>query len=94
MVSVMEVAETLVGPSGSLGDIDVLKDEIMDALVSLGASPNADPDFDGPRRKHIYGDDEMAEQLVERYLGAVPHVGEVCVVKEAIERGLKKIGRI
>lgn len=94
MISVREVAESLTSCRASVGDINTLSECIMESLVSLGASPNADMDFGGPRRKKVYTLDEAAEQLVERYLGGIPHIGETDVIKEGIERGLKKIGRI
>lgn len=94
MISVQEVADSFAGHHGSVGDANTLRDCIIESLVSLGASPNAGWDFDGPRRKTVYTLDDAAEQLVERYLGGIPHVGEVDVIKEGIERGLKKIGRL
>ena len=94
MISVREVAESLTSCRASVGDINTLSECIMESLVSLGASPNADMDFGGPRRKKVYTLDEAAHQLAERYLGEIPppSVGETDVIKEGIERGLKKIG--
>lgn len=93
MISVQEVAESLAGAGASVGDVETLKECIMDALVSVGASPYAGTDFDGPRHKTVYALDEAANQLVERYLGGIPHVGEADVIKDGIRLGLKKIGR-
>lgn len=95
MISVREVAESFGGCHASVGEINTLSECIMESLVSLGASPNADMDFDGPRRKKVYTLDEAAHQLVERYLGEIPppSIGETDVIKEGIERGLAKIGR-
>lgn len=93
MISVREVAESFGGRRASVGDINTLSECIMESLVSLGASPNAYIDFDGPRRKKVYTLDEAANQLIERYLGGFPNVGEADVIKEGIERGLKQIGR-
>ena len=90
MISVQEVADSFAGVRGSVGDANTLRECIIESLVSLGASPNAGWDFDGPRRKTVYTLDDAAEQLVERYLGGVHNVGEAIVLTDAIEGGLKK----
>lgn len=92
MISVQEVAETFAGDRPSIGEVNTVKECIVEALVSLGVSPYAEWDFSGPRRRRITPAETAAEHLVEKYIGGVPHVGDVNVIKEGIERGMKKIG--
>ena len=93
MISVAEVAESLSGYRASLGDVYAMKDILMDALVSLGAHPLADTDFGGPRRKKVYCASDAAEQLVQRYIGGIAHLGDVIVIEEAMNRCLALVGR-
>jgi hypothetical protein len=93
MISVQEVAESFAGTGASVWEVDTLRESIIESLVSLGVSPNAEWDFHGPRRKTACSLDDAAEQLVDRYTGGTPHMGECDVIKEGIERGLRKIGR-
>ena len=94
MISVQEVAESLASSGASIWEVDTLKECIIESLVSLGVSPNAKWDFSGPRRKKVYTADDAANELIQRYIGGDAYVGEANVIKEGIERGLKKIGRL
>lgn len=93
MISVQEVAESYARRTASIGDVETIKQCLIDALVSLGASPFAEWDFGGPRHKKVYSDDDVVEQLAEKYLGGHASVRDADTIMEGIVLGLKKIGQ-
>lgn len=92
MMSVQEAAESLAGSRATLGDVETLKGYMVEGLVSIGVSPEADFDFDGPRRRTVYSIDDAVEHLLKKYVGGCPNAGDAIKLSDSIRAGLLKIG--
>lgn len=93
MISVVEAAESLAHKylPGTAGYVDRLRDDIYEALGSVGVSSDIDLDWEGSNRHVAYSPRDAAEELLEKYWPD-SGMGAVIALEKAIEASLVRLG--
>lgn len=93
MISVVEAAESLAHKylPGTAGYVDRLRDDIYEALGTVGVSSDIDLDWEGSNRHVAYSPRDAAEELLEKYWPDAG-MGAVIAVEKAIVDSLSRLG--
>ena len=93
MISVVEAAESLARKylPDTAGYTDRLRDDIYEALMTVGVSSDIDLDWEGDNRHVVYSPMDAAEELLEKYWPEAG-LGEAITVEKAIVDSLRRLG--